>query len=87
MEILSQAYKNEISKERARELLSLNKFDKPIIDPRTGCIPEILTEENAFFYDLQEKDGLLKVFEKVIKSKEKLSEIGQNNLDLIRKWD
>ncbi|MFW9877563.1 MAG: glycosyltransferase family 4 protein [Candidatus Thorarchaeota archaeon] len=62
-------------------------FGKPVIAPRMGCIPEILTEDNAFLYNPQENDGLLKVFNKVLKKKEKLSEIGQKNLNLIKKFD
>ena len=62
-------------------------FGIPLINTPLGCIPEISQENEIFLYDPKEKDGLLNALQKVIDNKEKLTVIGKNNLNSMRKFD
>jgi len=68
-------------------ILLAMSFEKPIIAPRLGCIPETLDDQGAILYNSQEKDGLLMAIEKILDNKEKLYSMGQYNLKLVQKYD
>jgi len=62
-------------------------FGKPIIAPQLGCIPETIDEKGAFLYDPKKVDGLLNALKKAIENRDKLKEMGENNLKLANEFE
>jgi glycosyltransferase involved in cell wall biosynthesis len=62
-------------------------FGKPVIAPRTGCIPEVLNDSGSFLYDPAQEDALFNAMTQAIASKNKLQEMGRYNFQLAKKFD
>jgi beta-1,4-mannosyltransferase len=62
-------------------------FGKPVIAPRIGCMPEIVTSANGFLYELDDEDGLLKVMKLAISERSELKQMGTHNLEFSERMD
>ena len=61
-------------------------FGKAIISPNIGCIPEVLDSSGGFFYDPDERDGLLIALKQATKvSRARILEMGNYNLERAKK--
>lgn len=61
-------------------------FGKPCIVPRLGCLPEILDDEGAFFYDSLDSNGLKNALTKTVDSYTILKKMGEHNFEKSREW-
>lgn len=61
-------------------------FGKPCIVPRLGCLPEILDDEGAFFYDSLDSNGLKNALTKTVESRSMLKSMGEHNFEKSGEW-
>lgn len=64
-------------------------FSKACIAPQLGCLNEILDEAGAFTYNADDQTGLSDAMQRAITSKDKVSAMGQHNLEIVSHlhWD
>jgi beta-1,4-mannosyltransferase len=62
-------------------------FGKPCIAPRLGCVPDMLDEEGAVFFDPAVDGDLERAFQKVIACRERLAGMGRYNLERASGWN
>ena len=67
-------------------LLALS-FGKPIIAPKIGCIPDVVTDQGGFLYDPSEPDGLLNAMNTALSTKADLERISNFNMQLANKLE
>ena len=62
-------------------------FGKACIAPKTGFFSDVLDDQGAFLYELDDPDGLLNAVKRSIENVEQLSAMGQHNLYIAEQWD
>jgi beta-1,4-mannosyltransferase len=62
-------------------------FGKPCIAPRVGCVPDMLDDEGAVFFDPEAKRDLERAFRRVLACPERLPGMGRHNLERAKGWD
>jgi beta-1,4-mannosyltransferase len=62
-------------------------FARACVAPRLGCLPEVLDEEGAFFYDSTDTDGLRNALERALAARCDLPAMGRHNRERIEPWD
>jgi len=69
-------------------MLLAMSFGKPIIAPLIGCLPAYLDEKGAFFYNQDDKYGLVKAIYKALNTpKKELEKMGKHNYKKIAKFN
>ncbi|MFX1378930.1 MAG: glycosyltransferase family 4 protein [Promethearchaeota archaeon] len=69
------------------QVLLAMSFGKPIIAPKLGCIIDILDEKGSFIYNPDVSNSLLQSLEKAITLRTNLLQMGNYNLELVKKFD
>jgi beta-1,4-mannosyltransferase len=62
-------------------------FGKACIAPRIGFFGDILNDSVSFLYDSDDVNGLFTAMQKAVENKNKLSEMGENNLKLATRYN
>jgi beta-1,4-mannosyltransferase len=62
-------------------------FSKACIAPYLGFFKDILNDSCSFLYDYNDVNGLFKAMQEAVEKKNKLSEMGENNLQLATQYN
>lgn len=62
-------------------------FGRACIAPRIGCIGEVLDEQGAFLYQMDDKKGLVKAMNSAIEKQDELLSMGQHNFKLAQQYN
>jgi glycosyltransferase involved in cell wall biosynthesis len=83
-DIIVTPYKDVLT---SGQVILAMSFHKPIIAPKIGCIIDTLDENGSFLYLPDKKNSLALALEKSLKNKNKLTEMGEYNLDKVRNYN
>ncbi|WP_392531338.1 glycosyltransferase family 4 protein [Nostoc sp. C117] len=62
-------------------------FGRACIAPRKGCIGEVLDDEGAFLYQIDEENGLIKAMNSAVEKHHQLLSMGQHNFELAQQYN
>lgn len=62
-------------------------FGRAIIAPRIGCIPDILDSSGSILFEPNKEKALLHAMEKAVSLRDYLENMGNHNLELVKKLD
>ncbi|MGQ4646877.1 glycosyltransferase [Lyngbya aestuarii] len=62
-------------------------FGRACMAPRIGFFSDMLDDSGTFFYDPNQEEGLVQAMKSTVDKKDKISEMGEHNLNLAEQWN